>query len=111
MGDGEDRGARFRHPRGERPLPPQQVQIAALHQPHAGPHQANGPIAQVVGLPARADRDGCVGEQSRRNNAIGFASKAGVERTKRKDKAVTLLARQPIWRPAPPWAGNDTPKA
>jgi len=82
-----------------------------LHQLHAGPHQANGPVAQVVCLPAGTDRDACVGEQSRRNDAIGLAGKVRVERTERKDKAVTSLPRQPIPRTAAPSAGDETPEA
>jgi hypothetical protein len=82
-----------------------------LHQLRAGPHQANGPVAQVVCLPAGTDRDTCVAEQSRRNDAIGLAGKARVERTEHKDKAVTSLPRQPIRRTAAPSAGNETPEA
>jgi hypothetical protein len=53
----------------------------------------------------------CVAEQSRRNDAIGRAGKARIERTKRKTKAVSSLPRQSIRRTAVPSAGNGTPEA
>jgi len=94
---------------GERPLFPQQVEIAALHQLHAGAHQANGPVAEVMRLPAGTGRNARVAEQARRNDAIGLASKAPIERTERKTKSVPSLPRQSIWRTAAPSAGNETP--
>jgi len=101
----------FSPPPGERPLFPQEVEIAALHQLHAGPHQANGPVTQVVCLPAGTDRDACAAEQSRRDDAIGLAGKARVQRAEGKDKAVTSLPRQPIRRSAAPSADSETPEA
>ncbi len=62
-----------------------------MHQLHAGARQANGPVAQVMRLPAGTGRNTHVTEQSRRNDAIGLASKAPIKRTQRKSKAVTSL--------------------
>ena len=91
-------------------LLPQQVQIAPLHQLRAGADQANGPVAQIMRFPAATGRNVCVAEQSRRNDAIGRAGKARVERTKRKPKAVSSLPRQSIRRTAVPSAGNEMPE-
>ena len=82
-----------------------------MHQLPAGPHQANGPVAQVVCLPAGTEWDACVAEQSRRDDAIGLAGKARVERAEGKDKAVTSLPRQPIRRSAAPSADSEAPEA
>ena len=84
-------GGVFATPR-ERSLFPQQVEIAALHQLHTGVHQANGPVAQVMRLPAGTRRNARVAEQARRNDAIGLARKAPIERTERKTKVGTVVA-------------------
>ncbi len=83
---------------GERFSLPQQVEIAALHQLHASAHKANGAVAQVMRLPAGTGRGACVAEQSRRNDAIGLASKAPIKRTQRKTKAMTPLVCQTAGR-------------
>jgi hypothetical protein len=69
---------------GKRPLLSHEVEIAALHRPDAGAHQANGAVAQAMCLPAGIGRNACVAERSRRNDAIGLASKAPMERAERK---------------------------
>jgi hypothetical protein len=48
-------------------------------------------------------------EQRRRNNPIGFASKAAVEHAQRKPKSLTSLPRQPISRMAARSAGGPRP--
>ena len=93
------------------PLVAQQVEIAALHQLHASAHKANGAVAQVMRLPAGTGRGACVAEQSRRNDAIGLASKAPIKRTQRKTKAMTPLVCQPIRRTDAWAADNETPEA
>jgi hypothetical protein len=80
-----------------------------LHQLNARADQANGPVAQIMRFPAGTGRNVCVAEQSRRNDAIGRAGKAAVERAERKTEPVTSLPRQPIRRAAARSAGNDTP--
>ena len=89
----------------------QQVEIAALHQLQARARQANGPVAHVVCLPAGTCRNARAAEQRRRNNPIGFASKAAVERAQRKPKSLTSLPRQPISRMAARSAGGGAPQA
>src|SRR5260370_716403 len=89
----------------------QQVEIAALHELHAGAHQTNSSVAQVMRLPAGTCRNEHLTEQARRNDAIGLASKAPIERTQGKSKAVTSLRRQPVRRTAAPSAGNEAPEA
>ena len=89
----------------------QQVEIAALHELHAGAHQTNSFVAQVMRLPAGTCRNEHLTEQARRNDAIGLAGKAPIERTQGKSKAVTSLRRQPIRRTAAPSAGNEAPEA
>src|SRR6266849_4207051 len=89
----------------------QQVEIAALHELHAGAHQTNSSVAQVMRLPAGTCRNEHLTEQARRNDAIGLASKAPIERTQGKSKAVTSLRRQPIRRTAAPSTGNEAPEA
>jgi hypothetical protein len=74
---------------GKRPLLSHEVEIAALHQPDAGAHQANGAVAQVMCLPAGIGRNTFVAEPSRRNDAMGLASKASIERAERATKAMT----------------------
>jgi hypothetical protein len=96
---------------GERFSLPQQVEIAALHQLHASAHKANGAVAQVMRLPAGTGRGACVAEQSRRNDAIGLASKAPIKRTQRKTKAMMPLVCQPIRRTDAWAADNETPEA
>jgi hypothetical protein len=95
---------------GEQLLLPQQVQIAALHQLQAGADQANGPVTQIIRFPAATYGNVCVAEQSRRDDAIGRAGKACIERTKCKTKAVSSAPRQPIRRARAPSAGNETPE-
>ena len=92
-------------------LLPQQVQIAASHQLHAGADQANGAVAQIMCFPAATGRNVCVAEQSRRNDAVGRAGKARIEGTKRKTKAVSSVPRQSIRRTAVPSPGDETPEA
>jgi len=95
---------------GERLLLPQQVEIVALHHLQAGAHQANGPVAQVMRLPAGTGWNACVAEQSSRGDAIGLAGKAPIKRTQRKTKAVTLLSRPSIWWTSALSASNETPQ-
>jgi hypothetical protein len=61
-------------------------------------------------LLAGTGRNACVAERSRRNDAIGLASKAPIKRTQRKTKAVTLLSRPSIWWTGALSAGNETPQ-
>src|SRR5713101_448583 len=93
------------------PLRTQQVEIAALHELHASAHQTNSFVAQVMRLPAGTCRNEHLTEQAGRNDAIGLASKAPVERAKRKTKAMTSLPRQPIRRTAAWAASNETPQS
>lgn len=51
-------------------------------------------VAQIVCLPAGIGRNAFVAKQSRRNDAMGLASKAFIERAERKTKAMTPLLRQ-----------------
>src|SRR5712691_7213206 len=87
-------------------LLPQQVQIAPLHQApcRSGPGEWSGRADHAFS--SRDRPNVCVAEQSRRNDAIGRAGKARIERTKRKTKAVSSLPRQSIRRTAVPSAGN-----
>src|SRR5260370_39578647 len=101
-------GSVFATPPGAALLP-QQVQIAALHQLHAGADQANGPVAQVMRPPAGTGWNARVAKKSRRNGAIGLASKASIKRTQRKSKAVTPLVPQPGRGMAPQLARNEGP--
>src|SRR5258708_8413275 len=96
---------------GERFSLPQQVEIAALHQLHASAHKANGAVAQVMRLPAGTGGGACVAEHTRRNDAIGLASKAPIKRTQRKTKAMMPLVCQPIRRTDAWAADNETPEA
>src|SRR5260370_35138173 len=91
------------------PLLAQQVEIAASHQLHTGAHQANGAVAQVMRLPAGTGWNARVAEQSRRNDAIGLASKAALERADRQTKRAPPLRRQPTRQAAPPAAGDQRP--
>src|SRR5258707_612898 len=93
------------------PLRPQQVEIAALHELHASAHKTNRFVAQVMRLPAGTCGNDPPTEQARRNDAIGLASKAPIERTQGKSKAVTSLRRQPIRRMDAWAADNETPEA
>jgi len=89
----------------------QEVEIAALHQPDAGAHQANGPVAEVMRPPAWTGRNACVGEQAGCNDAVGCAGKAPIKRTQRKTKAMMPLVCQPIRRTDAWAADNETPEA
>ena len=53
-----------------------------MHQLYAGAHEANGAVAQVMRLPAGTGGNACVAEQSGRDDAIGLAGKARVERAR-----------------------------
>ena len=82
-----------------------------MHQLHAGAHEANGAVAQVMRLPAGTGWNTRVAEQSRCNDAIGLTRKARIERAECKTKAVTSLRRQPIRRTTVLSAGKETPEA
>lgn len=73
-------------------LRPQQVQIAALHQVQAGADQANDSVTQIMRFPAATDRNACVAEQSRRDDAIGRAGKACIDCTKVQDQGGVVAA-------------------
>src|SRR5712692_3265012 len=95
---------------GKTALLAQEIEIAALHQSDAGAHQANGPVAEVMRPPAGTGWNAHVAKKSRRNGAIGLASKASIKRTQRKSKAaVTPLLRQPVRGMATPLASNAAP--
>jgi hypothetical protein len=96
---------------GKTALLPQEVQIAALHQPDGGAHQANGPVAEVMRPPAWTGGNAYVAEQAGCNDAVGGAGKVPVECAKRKTKTMTSLPRQPIRRTAAWAADNKTPEA
>jgi hypothetical protein len=105
----------FRHPRRALlalwPRISQQVEIASLHQLQAGARQTNGPVAQLVCLPAWTGRNARRAEQSLRDGPISFASKAAVKRTEGKPKPVTSLPGQTIRRTAARSAGGEAPQA
>src|SRR5258707_15509886 len=59
---------------GKTALLPQEVQIAALHQPDGGAHQANGPVAQIVCFPAWTGGDAYGPAKARWHDAGGGAA-------------------------------------
>src|SRR5260370_19066018 len=96
-------GSVFATPPGAALLP-QQVQIAALHQLHAGADQANGPVAQVMRPPAGTGWNARVAKKSRRNAPLGLASKPSLKRTQRTGKPAPPRLRQPRRRAARQYA-------
>ena len=89
----------------------QQVEIAAAHEFEAAADEANGAIAQLVGLPAGTSWNAGTPEQALRKDAIALARQAAVDGPEREAEPVTTLVRQTLGRAAlwPPH--DDAPQA
>jgi DNA-binding transcriptional LysR family regulator len=74
----------------------QQANVATSHQVESGAHQANGPGAQVMGLPMRCRRHPRLAEQALRDRPIALVRQPCVERPKRERQALTSLWGQPL---------------
>ena len=74
-------------------LSAQQGEIVAAHQRHPGLHQANGSIAQIVGLPAKLGNAG-FSKQIFCYRAIAVAFDSPIERAHREDESPAPLQRQ-----------------
>lgn len=73
-------------------LPAQQGEIVAAHQRHPGLHEANGSIAQIVGLPPKFGNAGFP-KQVFCYRAIAVAFDSSIERPHCEDEPLTPLLR------------------
>jgi hypothetical protein len=71
----------------------QQGEIVAAHQRHPGLHQANGSIAQIVGLPSELGNAG-FSKQVFCYRAVAVAFDSPIERPHCEDESLTALRRQ-----------------
>ena len=68
----------------------QQIEIAAAHQFQAAAAQTDGPVADIVCLPARPGRNTGFADQALCDDAIGVARKASIERAENKPEPLSL---------------------
>ncbi len=89
----------------------QQIKVAAAHQFQAATTQTDGPVTDIVCLPARPGRNGGFANQALCNDAIGVAGKASVERAENKPEPLPLSQRQTMRSPARRPACGKPPQA
>jgi hypothetical protein len=89
----------------------QQIEVAAAHQFQAAAAQADGPVTDIVGLPARPGWNAGVTDQALCDDAIGVAGKAAIERAENKPEPLTLSQRQTVRPPARGPARGKAPEA
>src|SRR5260370_18467020 len=88
----------------------QEIQIPTPYQVQGCANQADGPIAQIMGLPSLYSRKAHFAEQDLRNHPIRFAGEVAVERTEDEDEPPTSLRRQTVGWSGAGMAREPTPQ-